>query len=488
MVELGAISIRDENSIVHCRNKIRVLAVDLNFTFVQATRIATASSEICWSLLDNENNSCVDVYFDKMGERFGLLLVFQGVSTRFKSMKNEFLFDQFTLIPGDHGKQNIHAFKFFPDPTFIPPRNFIEAEKNKINQLSREELIGELSRAKELAESASLITQSTIDNMGQGIFMVDAEGNVLVCNDVLLEYLNISREQAKSLQKAEDFRTLGRQNFLEEDVERSVNIARGGGAFSYDITTLDGKVLGVSQNTIPGGGFVRTYTDITERKQTETALIEQSALIKLLRTTASEANSATKFKEAIQSCLTTVCNHTDWPVGHAYFLSNEDDGILVSSGIWHLDDPKKFTTFVETTEKSTFKAGIGLPGRVLESHEPAWIVDVTKDPNFPRTKLAEDINVRGAFAFPVLSRDKVVGVLEFFDEKATELNESLLATVTQIGSQLGRVFERQQTEEKLRGSERQFRELLESSPIGVSIITRDDRLIFFKESTAGLSY
>ena len=55
----------------------------------------------------------------------------------------------------------------------------------------------------------------------------------------------------------------------------------------------------------------------------------------------------------------------------------------------------------------------------------------------------------------------------------------MLATVTQIGSQLGRVFERQQTEEKLRGSERQFRELLESSPIGVSIITRDDRLIFF---------
>jgi len=136
MLKLGTISIRDESSIVHCRNKIRVLAVDLNFSFVQATRVATASSDVCWSLLDNGDESCVDVCFDKMDKRFGLLLVFQGVSTRFEPMKFEFLFDQFTLIPGDHGKQDIHAFKFFPDPAFIPSGDFIEAEKSKISQIS----------------------------------------------------------------------------------------------------------------------------------------------------------------------------------------------------------------------------------------------------------------------------------------------------------------------------------------------------------------
>ena len=144
-----------------------------------------------------------------------------------------------------------------------------------------------------------------------------------------------------------------------------------------------------------------------------------------------------------------MSNYTGWPVGHVYILSDEDDGILVSSDIWHMDDPKRFRAFAEATKKTTFKRGMGLPGRVLESGEPAWIVDVTKDPNFPRAKLAEDIGVYGAFAFPVLAGDKVVAVLEFFDEKADEPDVSLLATVAHIGGQLGRVFDREQAEKEL---------------------------------------
>ncbi len=307
----------------------------------------------------------------------------------------------------------------------------------------------ELQLAKEKSESSSRITQSTIDNMDQGILMVDGEGNLLVYNNVLMEYLHISTEQAESMQTVEEFRSLGSKVFSEEVVQQSADIAREGGVAAYDVTTLDGKTLDVRQNSIAGGGYVRTYSDITERKKAETALIEQSALVKLLRTTASDANSAINFHEAVHTCLATVSKHTGWPVGHAYFLSEEDESVLVSSGIWHLEDPKRFAAFVETTKKTTFKPGIGLPGRVLENGEPAWIVDVSKDPNF-RAKLAEEINVRGAFAFPVLSRDKVVGVLEFFDDKPEELDESLLVTVAHIGGQLGRVFERDQAEESLR--------------------------------------
>ena len=51
--------------------------------------------------------------------------------------------------------------------------------------------------------------------------------------------------------------------------------------------------------------------------------------------------------------------------------------------------------------------------------------------------------MHGAFAFPVLVGDKVVAVLEFFDEKADELDESLLATVGHIGGELGWVFKRE---------------------------------------------
>ena len=188
---------------------------------------------------------------------------------------------------------------------------------------------------------------------------------------------------------------------------------------------------------------------VAERERAEQGLKEKNKLVNLLRRAASEANEATSFGEAMHTCLATVNDFTGWSVGHVYLLSDEEDDLLVPSGIWHLEDPKRFTAFVEATKKTSFKRGVGLPGRVLESGKPAWITDVTQDPNFPRAKLAEDIGVRSAFAFPVLAGDEVVAVLEFFDKQVVEPDDSLLATGVHIGSQLGRVFERKRAEDKL---------------------------------------
>ena len=155
MIELGSISIQDEDSIVHCRNKIRVLAMDLKFSSVEATRLATATSEICWSLLENGGRSSVDVYFDKLNKRFGLLMVFNGLPTQFNSNKLEFLFDQFSVAPGDQETQIIRTFKFFRDPSFTPTQDFIEAEKSKIVQLSRDQLMEKLNGTAAATEPVS---------------------------------------------------------------------------------------------------------------------------------------------------------------------------------------------------------------------------------------------------------------------------------------------------------------------------------------------
>jgi len=143
--------------------------MNLNFSPVEATRLATATSEICWVILQNDDRSSVDVCFDKINERFGLLIVFQGIPTQFKSRNFEFLFDQFSIIPGNQGTQNIRAFKFFHDPTFIPYKDFIEAEKSKIAQLSREELMEELKTAHEKAEEANQAKGDFLANMSHEI-------------------------------------------------------------------------------------------------------------------------------------------------------------------------------------------------------------------------------------------------------------------------------------------------------------------------------
>lgn len=169
MIELGSIPIKDEDCIVQCRNKIHILAMDLNFGHVEATRLATATSEICWSLLQSEDQSTVDVCFDKMNNKFGLLLVFQGISTSFKSIHFEFLFDQFSNTISNQGIQNIRVFKFFRNPAFIPSKEFIENQKNKINQLSRKQLMEQLNEAKEEAESATQTKSQFLATMSHEI-------------------------------------------------------------------------------------------------------------------------------------------------------------------------------------------------------------------------------------------------------------------------------------------------------------------------------
>lgn len=149
----------------------------------------------------------------------------------------------------------------------------------------------------------------------------------------------------------------------------------------------------------------------------------------------------------MQVCLDEVCAYTGWPVGHVYRLEEEGSDTLAPLKIWHLDNPQRFATFRRVTEEIRFAPGVGLPGRVLSSGDPTWIVDVTKDPNFPRARLAEDIGVKAGFAFPVLVGRSVAAVMEFFSTEAIEPDQHILEIMAQVGTQLGRVLERTQAEE-----------------------------------------
>lgn len=209
--------------------------------------------------------------------------------------------------------------------------------------------------------------------------------------------------------------------------------------------------------------------EITERKMTEKMLHEKSAYLQLLQVTAVAANEAMEIKDAFQPILNEICDYTGWPIGHAYVISKDDPNLLEPTTVWRLKDVIHFAGFRSVTEMTKFAKGIGLPGRVLANGKPFWIVDVTRDINFPRARIAEDINIKSAFAFPVKVGAKVAAVLEFFSTKATEPNQQFLDVMADVGTQLGRVVERKKAEEKLLASESSARRLIESNIIGVVI-------------------
>src|SRR6185295_16887945 len=197
--------------------------------------------------------------------------------------------------------------------------------------------------------------------------------------------------------------------------------------------------------------FEGSVQDITARKLALEALRNRTQTIKLLQEIAVEANASESIEGTLQFALDRICGYTSWPVGHVSVL-DEATGELVSLKLWHLDRPELFGEFRRVSEEYRFRAGIGLPGRVLAEGRPAWIIDIKVDPNFPRSQLATELGVRGAFGFPILTGKDVVGVMEFFTSKPAAPNQDLLEVMAHVGTQLGRVFERRKSERSLRAA------------------------------------
>lgn len=206
-------------------------------------------------------------------------------------------------------------------------------------------------------------------------------------------------------------------------------------------------------------------------------LYEKQNALALLQTIAMASNEAREIEDALQIALDQICQYTGWPIGHVYYVDGHDPDLLRPSTVWHIQHPERFQVFREITEKTFFKVGEGLPGRVISQKLPARIMDVTQDQNFPRARTARDIGVRGAFAFPVLAGTDVAAVLEFFTPETVVPDAQLLELMGNIGTQLGRVVERVRSENALRESESRFRQIFNAVSDAIFVIDLDGNKI-----------
>jgi two-component system, sensor histidine kinase and response regulator len=158
------------------------------------------------------------------------------------------------------------------------------------------------------------------------------------------------------------------------------------------------------------------------------------------------ADSATTA-EATPRILQAICEALGWEHG-ALWSVDWNANVLRCVETWH-PAPVSFDEFDAISRKITFAPGVGLPGRVWESGQPAWIPDVAHDANFPRAPFAAKEGLHGALGFPILLTGRVLGVLEFFSREIREPDEPLLGMLTTVGTQIGQSLERKRTEEQL---------------------------------------
>jgi ammonium transporter len=220
--------------------------------------------------------------------------------------------------------------------------------------------------------------------------------------------------------------------------------------------------------------------------------------LQLLRRTAAAANESSSIESALAVAVEEVCAFTGWPVGHALLVSTDDPDLLVSAGVWSIRDHEWYAAFRAATEAERWRSGRSLSGLALQKGKPVLaastdergrpmspsrlevvgadgrpesVVVPSPDSGGQRVAEWEALRLGSGLAIPVLAGSKAVGVLEFFSAEPIRADPELLELLLSVGTQLGRVVERQRSEEaRLRG-------LIDNMPASVYLRDLEGRYI-----------
>jgi len=201
--------------------------------------------------------------------------------------------------------------------------------------------------------------------------------------------------------------------------------------------------------------FMAIESDVTDRKAAELRMAIQSEVSRVLA-------EAAELRGTLELVLKAICDELRWQIG-MWWKVDETRGTAKMEAFWH-QPQAGVDRFIESSRTLAFRKGQGLPGRIWQSRDVAWVPDVTKDGRFARAAVAEEEGLRGAFAFPVIVHGDLQGVIEFFSTEVEEPDPELLKVFKIVGQGIGLVVERLRAQQELQSAEARYRTLVEQLP------------------------
>jgi PAS domain S-box-containing protein len=350
-------------------------------------------------------------------------------------------------------KQAEHALR---ESQQVLERNVVErtAELWRANATLTEEVAERRRVEQRLVEQTEML-QSILANLGDGVIVADKDGKLLVFNPAAERMLGNAAAGTTAAAWPQlyglylpDMTT----PFPPEQLPLSRSV-RGEDVNDIDVfvrnpqspagrwTRVNGRPLRDASGAVSGGVVVSR--DITALKRAEEE-------VSLLHTIIMEVAAAPDLTASLEVVLRRVCEKTGWAIGQAWVLPNDRTTLECSAWFTVVAGLEHFRAVSQATR---FLPGVGLPGRVWASGQPAWIRDVTLDANFPRAHAAREVGLKGALGIPIVAGGQVVAVIEFFVQEPRDEDERMMKVIATVAAQLDLVLERKQAEEALREHE-----------------------------------
>ena len=299
--------------------------------------------------------------------------------------------------------------------------------------------------------------QTLMNHLPDVIFIKDTSGRFLMANPALVRLYGAESPAAMIGLKDQDFVPQSVADHFAQD-DREV-MESGVPLVDREESNVDtqGHPLWMLTSKIPlrdsDGklmGLVGIGRNITRQKVAEQQARRQAMEAGLLHQSTSLARETDSLEELLKGCLGIVCNLTSWSIGHAYLPRNADTNPeLIPTGIWNSDSTHSLTELQSVTQAHWVRNGVDIPSLILKTKLPQWISDIDTGIQGHRLEALTRLGIRSACGFPVVIRDELVAVLEFFSFDRLERDDGLLAILRSVGEQIGRAIERRRAEEAL---------------------------------------
>ena len=171
------------------------------------------------------------------------------------------------------------------------------------------------------------VLNAALNNMAQGLVMFDAGQRVVTFNQ---RYLEIYRLPPDAIKEGCTLRDLLRVRAdagtaiddAQQYIDNLVKSVAAGKIVSRTVELSDGRSVLVVNSPLPGGGWVATHEDVTERRQSEQQLV---ALEEQEQRRAFIEGAIAAFRERIESLLQSVGKSAD-------AMKSSADALLDASG------------------------------------------------------------------------------------------------------------------------------------------------------------
>jgi PAS domain S-box-containing protein len=322
----------------------------------------------------------------------------------------------------------------------------------------------QMHRTQRLRQKQEESFRVTLASIGDAVISTDAGGRVRFMNATAEQLTGYSGDEAAGKDIAEILPLSSEETGekipspVRYVLTKSEAIRIGDRAV---VTARDGSRRSIEDSAAPiydsNGqltGAVLVFHDVTERQLADRRLRAQQETSRIL------AEAAT-LAEAAPQILQVLCETLRWDIGNVWRVDVDAQLLRWVDSRHLLGDQAK--PFVDVTQEMVFTKGVGLPGRAWQQMNVAWIEDVTVDPNFPRGPYAAASGLVSGFAFPILIRDEVFGVIEFFSRERRPRDDDFLRIMAAIGSQLGQFIQRKSSQQALHQSEQRQRAILSAA-------------------------